>query len=67
MDTPGVLISRVIPAPHSDLIRLDQLVTKLITENVISPPPPNPGLKPEIAPPVREDKAKSLEKWMGFG
>lgn len=65
MDSPNVLISRVVPPAHSDLARLNHLVNQL-TE-VTTTLPPNLGLKPEIAPPVREDKTKSLEKWMGFG
>ncbi len=67
MDSPNVIISRVIPPAHSDLERLDQVVTKLIANTTPPAPASNPGLKQETAPIRREDQAKSLEKWMGFG
>ena len=66
MDSPNILISRVPPTAHSDLLRLDHLVTQLTKVEVLAVPS-NPGLTPDIAPPAREDKTKSLEKWMGFG
>lgn len=67
MDSPNVIISRVMPAAHADLDRLDRLVTKLISEALPTFPASNPGLKTESPPVVNEDKTKSLEKWMGFG
>lgn len=63
MDTPGVIISRVMPASHNDLQKLDRLVTELVQD---TEPPSNPGLKTPAAP-QNEDQAKSLTKWMGFG
>jgi hypothetical protein len=64
MDTPGVIISRVMPTAHNDLQKLDQLVTELVRD--VEPSASNPGLKTPAAP-QNEDQAKSLTKWMGFG